>query len=426
VLACTISFVFTADAEPPAVNYDEARVGDYTLPEVLKMQDGTPVKTAADWLNKRRPEVLRLFEENVYGKAPASWGTLECILEDKNEDALGGIAVRKLLRLRLKEYPQWSGIEVLLYLPKKASGPVPCFIGLNFKGNHACTLESDIPVSTNWLRDSAATKSNTTTQAPESTRGSNHGAWVPEKVVAAGFGLATAYYGDIEADYAGGWALGVRGALSPQHQQTEWKSDDWGGIGAWAWGLSRMLDGVANDPAVDSTKCAVLGHSRLGKAALWAGAQDARFSIVIGNESGEAGAALMRRNYGETVAIITGKFPHWFAGRFASYANNEAQCPVDQHMLIALCAPRPVAIGSALEDRWADPRGEYLGGVYASPVYELFGKTGLVGEWTGSVCSVEGEAIGYHLRDGKHDLTSSDWEEYIKFCSHRWSWHLVR
>ncbi len=408
-------------AVAPPANFEEALAGTYTLPDPLTMQDGSPVKTAADWTTKRRPELLELFEEHVYGHPPALWGTLQFEVLEVLENALDGKATRKRVRIFLKEHPEWTGIEVLLYLPKTGNKKVPCFVGLNFNGNHAATVEADVPISTNWMRDTQANPPrNKPPQSPDTTRGSEHSRWLPEKLIAAGFGLATAYYGDIEPDYAGGWKVGIRGALSPQGVATEWKANEWGGIGAWAWGLSRILDYLESDPAVDAQKCAVIGHSRLGKTALWAGARDERFSIVLANDSGEGGAALMRRNYGETVAIITGAFPHWFAGRWSSYANRETECPVDQHELVALVAPRPVAVGSAVEDRWADPLGEFLSAKNAGAVYQLFGKKGLESELQPAVGESIGNSIGYHLRAGKHDLTEEDWGQYIKFCARHW------
>lgn len=411
-----------SEAQKPSVNYDEALVGSSTLPEALLLQNGSPVKTAADWVSKRRPEVLHLFEEHVYGRPPSEWGPLQFDVQHVRDEALNGTAIRKMVHISLKEHPEWQGLDVLLYLPKKHTGPVPCFVGLNFSGNHAATAETDVPISAQWQRDSLvqAAKKKAPAENPESTRGSDYSRWVPDQIIAAGYGLATAYYGDIEADHAEGWKQGVRAALSPQGATTEWKANDWGGIGAWAWGLSRMLDFLATTPEVDATRCAVIGHSRLGKTALWAGARDERFSIVISNNSGEGGAALMRRNYGETVAIITRVFPHWFAGRFSSYANNEAACPLDQHLLIALAAPRPVAIGSAVEDRWADPKGEFLSGLHAGPVYALFGKQGVLVEKQPEVGESVGDTIGYHLRAGVHDITSVDWEQYILFCKRHW------
>lgn len=400
-------------------NYDESLVGSYELPDPRRSCDGLIVETSTDWIQKRRPEILRLFEEHVYGHSPAEWGPLVFAIEDEKNDALGDSAIRRLVRISLRNYPQWNGMQVLLYLPKKQRGKVPCFVGLNFRANHGVTFEKDVPLNSQWLGDFKL-KTAKNPQDPESTRGLEHSRWNPEALVSEGFAVATAYYGDLEPDYDGGWKNGLRAALSPDGAQTEWKPGQWGGIGAWAWGLSRILDYLQSTPEIDGEKCAVIGHSRLGKTALWAGAQDERFSIVISNNSGEGGASLMRRNYGETVAIITSSFPHWFTPTFKSYARNEGAAPVDQHMLIALAAPRPVAIGSAADDRWADPKGEFLSGWHAGPVYALFGKKGIPSSTPPPVGQAVGEHIGYHLRPGPHDINAEDWKFYLRFCKHHW------
>jgi hypothetical protein len=422
--AVLFALTFAASAQspqPPPANYDESLTGSLPLPEALLLADGQHVQSREDWQKKRRPEILRAFEEHVYGRPPASWGRVQFSVEQSLEDALGGTARRRLIRVSLPEYPAWKGMQILLFVPKKPTGKVPCFVGLNFRANHAVTTETDLPINPQWLLDAKrASGGNKPDFNPESTRGSEHSRWIPEKLIEEGCALATAYYGDLEPDHAEGWKSGLRAALSPAGAQTEWKPHDWGGIGAWAWGLSRILDYLGTVPEIDANRCAVIGHSRLGKTALWAGARDERFSIVISNDSGEGGAALMRRNFGETVAIITSKFPHWFAPRFSFYAQNEKACPVDQHLLIALAAPRPVAIGSASEDRWADPKGEFLSGWNANPVYALFGKKGLPSAEQPPVGESTGDHIGYHLRSGGHDINAQDWSFYLRFCKRHW------
>lgn len=404
-----------AEAQQNKANYDESKVAPYTLPELLVAQDGTRIASAEAWRQQRRPEVLELFRAHVFGRTPADWGRVRFETTQVKADALGGKATRKFVRITLPDHPAWPGMEVMLYVPNGLQRPAPCFVGPSFGGNHAVSTERDVPLSTRWMRPSKE-KHIVANRATEASRGNESSRWPLEMILDQGFAVATYYYGDVEPDHAEGWQEGLRAALSPRGRETVWKNGDWGAIGAWAWGLSRIADYLETDAAVDAKRLAVIGHSRLGKTSLWAGAQDPRFGIVISNNSGEGGAAIMRRNFGETTAVITRAFPHWFTPTYAAYANNEAACPIDKHMLIALAAPRPVYIASAVEDEWADPKGEFLSGLHAQPVYDLFGKTGLGVAEQPPLDRPVGDAVGYHIRTGKHDVTAYDWEQYLKFA----------
>ena len=403
----------TAPKPRPGVNYDEAKAGNLPLPD-LKLT------TAEEWTQTRRPEILALFEEHVFGKTPANLGTPKFEVTATKTDALGGLATRKFIHISLPDHPKWEGMDVMLYTPNRAAAtPVPCFVGLSFGGNHAVSMEKDVPLSTRWMRESKE-KHIVDHKATEATRGTESSRWPLEMILKAGFGVATAYYGDIEPDSAEGWKTGLRAVASPEGASTVWKDGDWGAIDAWAWGLSRIADYLQTDKEVDGKHLAVIGHSRLGKTSLWAGAQDERFGIVISNNSGEGGAALMRRDFGETTAIITKAFPHWFTPTYSSYAGKAAACPVDAHMLIALAAPRPIYIASAAEDYWADQKGEFLSGKHASPVYALFGKKGVVVDEPPAIDTPVGDFVGYHNRTGKHDVTDYDWSQYLGFAKRHW------
>ena len=404
-----------AEAQQSKANYDESRVGSYTLPEARVMADGSAVKTAGDWTQRRRPEVLKLYQDHVYGRVPTSLGAPAFKVKAVKKDALGGKATRKLIQITLPSCPAWEGIELMLYTPNAATGPVPCVAGLSFGGNHAVSPETDIPLSTRWMRPSKE-KGIVDNRATEASRGNESSRWPLALILDQGFAVATAYYGDIEPDHAEGWKTGLRGHTAKDGAATVWQNGDWGAISAWAWGLSRMLDYLETEASVDAKRCAVIGHSRLGKTSLWAGAQDERFAFVISNNSGEGGAALMRRHFGETTAVITKAFPHWFTPTYTSYANNEAACPVDQHLLIGLAAPRPIYIGSAVEDEWADPKGEFLSGFHAGPVFQLFGQPGVGTDQQPGIDSPVGGRIGYHVRSGGHDVKDYDWQQYLAFA----------
>jgi hypothetical protein len=308
-------------------------------------------------------------------------------------------------------------MQVMVYLPNNLAGPAPCFVGLSFGGNHAVSREPDVPLSTRWM---PAAKGGLVVdhRATDASRGSEASRWPLEKILASGFAVATAYYGDLEPDSPDGWKTGLRAALTPAGltPPAAQRNGDPGAIATWAWGLSRILDYLATDPAIDASRCAVIGHSRLGKTALWAGARDPRFAMVIPNNSGEGGAALMRRNFGETTASMTRAFPHWFTPTYKAYANNPAACPVDQHELIALVAPRPLYLACANDDAWADPRGEFLAALNASPVYELLGQPGLATATQPPLNSPVGGKLRYHLRTGVHDLTNYDWSEFLSYA----------
>ncbi len=391
-------------------NYDEAKVPAYELPDPLEASGGHRVESAEQWREVRRPEVLRLFEEHVYGRTPDLDVATRARVTDVEEHALGGKATRVQVTLTFGEEDDAPWLDLLMFLPNQVDGPAPAFLGLNFFGNHSVHPDPAIALARSWLGNKAE-YGVVDHRATEAGRGKRAHRWPVETIVGRGYALVTAAYGDLDPDFDDGFANGVHVLDPAERGQTSW-----GSIGAWAWGLSRALDYLERDDRVDASRVALLGHSRLGKTALWAGAQDERFALVISNDSGCGGAALSRRRYGETVERITRAFPHWFCGTFAGYANREDALPVDQHLLIALIAPRPVYVASAEQDRWADPRGEFLAVRHADPVYRLLGLPGLGEQEPPPVHTPVGETAGYHLRRGKHDVTDYDWTAFLDFA----------
>lgn len=404
--ACTI---LPASAYEPI--YDEDEVPDYTLPDPLVFEDGTPVKTPADW-EKRRAELLELFRTHVYGRTPIGRPEAMKIARlNKVDDFLGGKAKLEEYRLLFDGTPDGPHLDLLLIKPRETPEKGhPTVLALNFSGNHSIHPSEAIALNQSWMRMSSSDEKEGIVidhRATEKARGIKSSRWPVEKIIDAGVALATFYYGDVDPDFHDEFENGIH-SLSGVPAE-----DEWGSIGAWAWGASRAMDFLETDPEIEHERVAVMGHSRLGKTALWAGAQDERFALVISNNSGCGGAALSRRRFGERVSRINDSFPHWFCRNFRKYNENEADLPVDQHELIALIAPRRVCIASAVEDRWADPKGEFLSARHASPVFALLGLEGISTDTQPDLHEPVGGEVRYHVRAGKHDVTDYDWEQYL-------------
>jgi hypothetical protein len=402
----------TTYAQPTDANYDESKVGAYTLPDPLQGPGGRKITSAKAWTAGQRAAVLNLFAQHVYGRMPGKPENMHFKVGSEDQNALGGKAIRKQIRVLFTRAADAPGMDVLLYLPKNTQGPVPVFTGLNFCGNHCISTDPGIELSGSWMRNSEDYKT-ANHQATEASRGTHSRRWPVEELIGKGYGLATVYYGDLEPDHEEGWKAGIRTTMQ---KELNTRPEEWSAIGAWAWGLSRLMDYLETDPAVNARQVVVTGHSRLGKAALWAAANDPRFAMIVSNNSGEGGNSLARRNYGETLKRINTAFPHWFVAKYKEYNDAVDKLPVDQHMLLALMAPRPLYVASAEDDRWADPKGEFLGAMHAGPVYALFGKKGLGTDQMPPVNQPVGETIRYHIRTGKHDITAYDWQQYMAFA----------
>lgn len=408
ILIALITSGHAVNAQSRGENYDEAKVPAYTLPDPLVCNNGERVTTSAQWESVRRPEILDMFSTSMYGVTPGEPIAAEHQVIHEKPDALNGKATAKQTRFLFKKNGKEVEAILILYTPNAIKGKVPVFLSYNFMGNQSIDADTDILVSPGLKK---VKRENDETLAP----GYQKNRWPLEMIIDAGFGVATMCYHDIFPDKAELKDESIL-ALFNDYKQSKDRQDAWQAIGGWAWGLSRIMDYLKKEQNVNAAQVALMGHSRQGKAALWAGAQDERFAIVISNNSGCGGAAISKRRFGETLRIMTTSFPHWLCKAAEQYADNEDKLPFDQHELIGLIAPRPVYIASAEKDLWADPKGEFLAGVHAGPVYKLYGHKGLERTEMPGLNEPVMNRIGYHIRPGVHDVTDTDWQNYIRFA----------
>jgi hypothetical protein len=389
-------------------NYDESKVPAYVLPDLLQANNGEMVASTEQWEKKRKPELMELFASQMYGRTPEGNidVTYEIVTEDPN--AMGGKATSQQVKFIFSNGKKKIEALLLMYIPNKPAGKVPVFVGYNFRGNHSTTLDTTVLYSPvfHLVKEPGH---------PDWERGTQTSRWSYDKIIDRGYAVATMCYHDIFPDKPELRDHSIV-SLFPDYDPEIIAPDEWQAIGAWAWGSSRIVDFLETQERIDSDKIAIMGHSRQGKAALWAGAQDERFRIVISNDSGCGGAALFRRKFGETIDVINKNFPHWFCKNFRQYNNREEALPVDQHQLIALIAPRKVYVASAEEDLWADPRGEFLSAYLAGPVYHLYGLKTIDSDKMPELHKPIMGDIGYHIRAGIHDVTEYDWERYLDFA----------
>lgn len=356
------------------------------MPKLLKTEAGKTITTATDWEQIRRPKILTLFEDNVYGQVPKNFDAIHFNNVREETNVLGGKATLKEIDILVTRNTKTVPIHVLLFIPNNVKKPVPVFLTIN----HRDMKTMDV------------------------TRGNKDDFWPVEEVVEAGYAMAGFNVKDVAPDSKTDFANGILQKLYPEQLSM---NNGMRALGAWGWGVSRIIDYFETDPTIDARKTVVVGHSRGGKAALWCGAQDQRVAIAIANESGNSGAKISRRNFGESVEAITKNFPYWFCPNYQQYANNEDKLPVDQHMLIALLAPRGVYVSGAEDDDWADNKGQYLSLVEAQPAFRLYGfPLNLPAEMPPVGEQLIQLPIGFHLREGKHDMTLYDWQKFIRFA----------
>ena len=404
LLACCI--VQNCSADEPKYHdkdlvYDEARVPAYDLPPLLVSSEGKPITTAEDWFNIRRPQIMALFGNLIYGIVPAPESPIQTTFEvvKTNREFMDGRASRKDVRIRFENAKGSAEMLILVFTPIDARAPVPVFL----------------------LHSFANTRDDGHDASPDRPGFLRNGIPLGE-FLKHGFGFVVVYQADLVRHNEVEFLKGIH-PLFYRTGQSFPKAYEWGVISAVAWGGSRALDYLETDRDIDAKRVTVLGHSKMGKAALWSAAQDQRFALAISAQSGHPGAALSRRKSGETLEKMVTRFPYWLCRNAWKFVNNEDDLPVDQHMLLACIAPRPVYVHSGVDDTWADPRGEYLSAYHASEVYRLLGKKGLESEASPAV----GDAIiqsdvGYHNRPGGHSIEMFDWLNFLEFADH----HLQR
>lgn len=391
------------------VNYDEEKVGNYTLPDLLTTADGKRVTDAKTWTKKRRPEILKLVEETQFGKMPPAPKAMRFDVFDKGTEVFSGKAIRRQVTIYFDKNDTEHKMTLLIYLPAKLKTKVPLLLNISFAAPNQTVDDAGVRIGEIWNREGKKVKADQKTP---------FGKMNVEQFVDAGFGFATVYYGDIEPDFKDGIKFGIRGKYL-KNGQSQPANDEWGAISAWAWGLSRAMDYFEKDKQIDAKRIAVQGASRLGKTVLWTGISDERFKMVIASISGEGGAAMARRNYGETVAHITDptRYFYQFAPNYHSYSKRVNKLPFDAHFLVALVAPRPLLLQTGNTDYWSDPKGEFLAAVEATKVYKLFGETGI--ETTEmpppNDTSFLFNKLGYFMHDGGHTVLPEDWKHFIEY-----------
>ena len=373
------------NADRPSFCFEEAKVPAFSLPSVFGPDPQAP--TVAAW-KSRREEILRFYSDSVYGRLPGAPTGMHFTVEKEEAAAWGGKARFQALAIRCSFGDKKFVFTCRLLVPKDSDGPVPVFLLINNRRPSLTDPDAD----------------------------HRPGFWPAEEIISRGYGVAAIQTRELAPDSAEKYRDGVLPFLANDEAENTGRA-----LAAWAWGASRVMDTFESHPLVDASRVAVVGHSRGAKAALWAGALDERFALVISNASGCGGAALHRRRFGETLARLNERYPHWFCRNFHQFADREDKLPVDQHMLIALTAPRAIYVASATEDLWADPRGEFLALAQASPVFELFGHSGISAQSMPQPDGViHADRQGYHIRSGPHDLTAADWTRFMDFADRLW------
>jgi len=379
-------------------------------PDPLTMSNGQRVTSREQWFQQRRPELKELFQHYMYGWFPPPI-QVQGLVTYTDARFFEAQATLKLVTLKLGAAGA-PETHLLMVIPNHRAGPAPVFLGMNFNGNHTLVADTHVPLATSWVPGGAPDAADH--HALEASRGTQIHVWELQQTIQRGYAVATFYCGDVEPDTTNA----VGGARETIRQAGA--SDDWGTIAAWAWGLQRAVDYLLTDSDIDGKHIALAGHSRLGKAAMLAGAFDDRVALTIPLQAGCGGTAPSRGTVGESVERINTVFPHWFCGEFKKFNTQPDRLPFDQNSLIALCAPRAVLLGAAVEDTWANPAGAFDMLKSADKVYRFLGADGLAAQSMPETNKLVDSNLGFFIRPGKHSMTKQDWQFFLDFADKQW------
>ncbi len=395
-----------AKASGHVSNYSEEKVAPYRLPDPLVTQGGERVTTAVDWWNKRRPEILKIYQTEVYGRVPDNAPRVTWEVTESGTSYRDGLGTLRRVSGRMGDAADGPKMNLTVYSPAKATQPTPLLLSISF--NFGAARGGGAKGGQGTDASSKAPPPKVAKAPPYDSIG---------EVLGRGWTYASLAYTDIQPDRPGQWQQGVIG-LTLKDGQSQPAPDEWGTISAWAWGLSRAIDYFETDKSVNPKQIAITGVSRLGKTVLWAAAQDQRVAAVFSVVSGEMGAALIRRDWGETLDDMAQNYGYQFAGNLQKYVGRWDDLPVDQHMLIALCAPRPVYVNGGLSDQWSDPKGEFLAMAAAGPVYRLLGKQDLgVTKLPLLDQPITTGSLGFHYHSKGHTAVPADWKAFLDFAA---------
>lgn len=404
-IAILLATAITLTAREPKeydadVNYEEDRLPHYDLPPLLVTSTGKPITSAEDWRNLRRPEIMGLFSNLIYGQVPQPPSPIKVEFEvtETDPDFMGGKATRKDIQIELSNDNGKLSMHFLVFVPNDADKPVPAFLKHSFDNTRGKGFS-----------------------ASKTRPGKLNNGWPLGEFFDRGYAFCAVHHESLVRHNDVEFLRGIHKLYYPAGQSFP-KAHQWGVISAAAYGAMRGMDYLESDADIDHTRVAIMGHSKMGKTTLWTAAQDERFAIAISAQSGCAGAALWRRKSGETLNKMVTRFPYWLCRNAWKFADREDDLPIDQHMLLACIAPRPVYVHSSTDDTWADSRGEYLSAYHASPVYKLLGKQGLDSDQLPEVGKAIIESdVGYHIREGGHSIQPYDWEQFMNFADYHFN-----